>query len=387
MAPADQDTMARLALDLLDAVHGRAPAPDASHPAFALPLERARPAGLVTGLTAAIGTWAHQVDAPLPAAWEPWVTEQGQEVAARQRRFDEITWRVLTALADADVPAVPLKGVVLARGPWPGGEARPMADIDLVVPADRREHAASALEHAGFPHLDRNPWEDTFLAWSGTEPLRRDGESAGHPGKVELHPGWVERLHNYLVSDGDRVIGRHAPGELADAPCRRLDDAAFAVQVLGHLSAAVVRAEVRALNVVDVLVAWRSLDTAGRATFAELCAQLDPRLVGPGLWLVDAYRPGAFDGLDIGALIDRLPAAAAAQLRNAPPASVLRDGTRRTSWTWRHAFTASLPERARMTRQFVWPSGDDLRGNADGRSAARLTADRVGRVARRLVTR
>ena len=387
MTTGDQDTITRLALDLLDAVQGRAPAPAADHDALALPFDRMRAAGLTTGLTAAIGRWSAGVGTRLPPTWQAWMTEQGDEVAARQRRFDEVTWRVLTALADAKVPAVPLKGVVLARGAWPGGEARPMADIDLVVPGTERDRAAAALEDAGFPRTDRNQWEDTFLAWPGTQPLRLDGESAGHPGKIELHPGWVERLHNYLVTDDDVVIGRQRVGELSDAPCLRLDPAAFAVQVLGHLSATVVRAEVRSLNVIDVLVAWRALDESGRRQFGELCAAIDPRLVAPGLWLVTRYRPDALDGVPVAAALDRMPPAAATALAGAAPTDVLRDGARRTSWAWRRSFTVAWGEQARMARQFVWPSGVDLRGGHAQQGTARLAVGRVGRVARRLVSR
>ncbi|MFN0091192.1 MAG: nucleotidyltransferase family protein, partial [Acidimicrobiales bacterium] len=259
-------------------------------PAPALPLDRFAAAGLATGLTAALAALAGD---RLPSGWAARANEQRAEVAARQRRFAELTPRVLWALHDAGVDAVPVKGAVLAGEVWPAPEARPMADIDVVIPPGQRAAAGAALSAAGLRPAGTNPWEDTFLAWGDGAVGRTDGESADHNGKVELHPGWVERLHNYLVGDRDRVIGEAAPGELAGAPCRRLPPGALAAQVVGHLSASVVRAEVRALNVVDAVLALRGLEPAERRRFDALVGGLDARLAGPGLWLVGALAPAA----------------------------------------------------------------------------------------------
>ena len=396
----DQERVLRLALDLLDrrpdmvgvvSQAGFDPSPS-SPPSTSpvtvpdLPLERFAAAGFATGLTAAIGAWSEAATVRLPDAWTPWIEDQRREVAARQRLFDEVLWRLLTALGDAGVPATPVKGAVLARGPWPGAEARPMADIDLMVPPSARRAARDALEAAGFRMLDQRSWEDTYLAWPGVEPLRRDGESAGHPGKVEIHPGWVERLHNYLVTDEDLVMGRARAGDLAGAPCRLLDPAGSAAQVIGHLSASVVRADVRALQVIDAVVVLRALDDDQRAELAGLWRGLDPRLSAPGLWLVGSVRPADVDPAALDDALGRLGAAARARLAAAGPASVLRQAGRRTGWGWRNAFVATSTERGHMARQFVLPAADDLPGGEHVSSAARH-ARRVARGVRRLLRR
>ncbi|MEZ5261205.1 MAG: hypothetical protein R2755_05375 [Acidimicrobiales bacterium] len=81
------------------------------------------------------------------------------------------------------------------------------------------ERAIAALAGCGYRLVERSPWEDTVLAWGDGSVGRTDGESADHNGKIELHPGWVERLHHYLVDDGGLLLGELAtPGEQADGP-------------------------------------------------------------------------------------------------------------------------------------------------------------------------
>jgi hypothetical protein len=342
-------------------------------------------AGFRTGLTAAIGTWADDAGVTLPPPWAGWVADQRAEVAARHARFAEARSRVLVTLAEAGVAAVPVKGAVLSEASagsgWPRGEARPMADLDLLVAPGDRPAARRALEAAGFPLMTSEPWEDTFLAWPGDEPLRLDGESAGHPGTIEIHPGWVERFHDYLVDDGGLVTGRARPGTLAGAPCHRLDPVGLAAHVVGHLAACVVRADARALHVVDSIVVLRALDPAQRAELAALWARLDPRLSAPAAWLVAAYRPDSVDATTLAASLGRLGPAARRQLAATEPAAVLRGGRARTTFAWRRAFARSFGERVHVARQLMAPASGDLSGA--GNPAARH-ARRVVRAARRL---
>jgi hypothetical protein len=377
----DVDALLALALDLLDR---RLPGPDGPPPgpvaAPGLPPDRFATAGFASGLTAAIGVWAAAVDVALPVGWDAVLERERAAVAARHRRFAEALPRVLGALATAGVAAVPVKGAVLTRGPWPDGDARPMADVDLVVPPDRRAEAGRALAAAGFAPLGSMPWEDTFTLWPGRPPWPTDGESPDHPGKLEVHPGWVERLHDYLVGDHGAVTGRARPGELAGAPCHLLDPAAVAAQAIGHQSASVVRADVRALQVVDAVVVLRRLDAAARRDLADLWEQLDPRLVAPGLWLVAAHRPGAIPaGALVGAL-DRLGEGGRRRLAAAAPAGVLRSGAGRTDWRWRRSFVRTPAEGARALRQLVLPAATD---RPAGAGALAAHAGRAVRAARR----
>ncbi|MDH4146244.1 MAG: nucleotidyltransferase family protein, partial [Acidimicrobiia bacterium] len=222
----DQDVLLRVVLALLDgSLDERAAAAAAELATF----DRARfaAAGLATGLTAALGALAASPAGGGPRveladAWRDHVDDQMGEVAARQARFATVIPRVLGLLDEAGVAAVPVKGAVLAPELWPVEAARPMSDVDLLVAPGERDRAGQALRDGGLRLIETAPWEDTFLAWGDGGVGRTDGESAEHNGKVELHPGWVERFHGYLVGDDGLMVELAAPGELRGARCRRL---------------------------------------------------------------------------------------------------------------------------------------------------------------------
>jgi hypothetical protein len=226
-----------------------------------------------------------------------------------------------------------------------------MADIDLVVAPADRGRARGALEGAGFRLAGTAPWEDTYLAWGDGSAGRLDGESAEHNGKVEIHPGWMERFHNYLVGDAGMLLDHARPSTLAGAPCRRVSPALLALHALGHLSACVARAEVRALNVVDLVLLLRRLDAGDRVEFAASAARLDPRLVAPGCWLVTAYRPDATAWV----VRPRLRRPAQRLLEATPPEAVLRDPNARTDLRWRLSWVHGRGEAAAVVRQLLWP--------------------------------
>lgn len=363
--------------------------PAALPPLPPLDLPRLRAAGLATGLTAAVGTLAARHGVALPEGWAPFVDDQVGAVAARRQQYAALLPDVLRVLDAGGVGAVPVKGAVLADRVWPVPDARPMADVDLVVRPAERERAAAALTSAGFVLDRRAAREDTFLAWGDGAAVDVDRESVAHSGKVEVHPGWSERVHDYDVDDGGWLLASAAAGALDGTPCRMLPPHAVAVQALGHLSAGVVRAEVRAVNVVDVVLAVAALDAGEAVAFADACAMLDARLAAPGLWLVAATRPGwwrAEADLDVltSRALERLPPRAATRLRAAAPQSVLRELGTRTTVGWRLAFATTWRERACVLRQAVTPRGDDLRAHAPDRSVVALQGERVRRAAGRL---
>jgi hypothetical protein len=217
-------------------------------PAPAMTLGELQRTGFATGLTALT---AELAAADFTSELQPYMQEQRTQVAERVERFRPIIGRVLTALGDVDVPATPVKGAELVNGIWSFPSARPMSDVDVIVPAELRAQATAALVGAGFTFEGASPHEDTFLAWGDGSIGRTDGESVDHNGRVELHPGWNEFIHGYTVNG--LSIGAHASiRPLNGIDCARLDLAAVTASVIGHLSSTVVRCEVRAVNVVDV---------------------------------------------------------------------------------------------------------------------------------------
>ena len=341
-------------------------------------------AGFASGLTATLAGLHNQAGLELPPAWRAYAEEQLAAVTARQDHFAHLLPIVLSALDGAGVPALPVKGAVLATQVWPVAGWRPMSDIDVVVAPADRARAGAALIAAGLVQTDTSDWEDTFLAWGDGRVGRIDGESPDHNGKVELHPGWVERLHNYLVDDGGLLLGEARPGRVANEAALCLSPAALALHVVGHLSATVVRAEVRPLNVVDAVLCLRRLvpNCAGldpREEFAELAGRVDPRLVEPGMWLVQQHRPELVAARSTA----RLSARARSRLAGASRASVLRDPNRRTSLGWRMAFADTGAQRRAVLRQWMVPPTADLRRAGAGGSL-RLQWSRLARITGRV---
>jgi Uncharacterised nucleotidyltransferase len=367
----DQDDLLRWVLTQLQGDASDAPVPN-------MPGERFREAGLWSGLTALIATVAKERAVDLPSDWQLFAEEQRREVARRQERFAALLPRVLAALHEADVRAIPVKGAVFMAGDWVHASARPMADLDILVDPAQRSVASVALRRIGLEQVGGNAWEDTFLGWGDGSIGRVDGESADHNGKVELHPGWVERLHHYLVDDGSLVTSAAARDTLAGVSCWLLPPAAFAVHVVGHLSACVIRGDARAVNVLDSVLALRALDGDGRRAYASLIEQLDPRLSAPGLWLVHAHQPDAIAETTVTAALQRLPPAAQRRLAMTSTSAVLRGIGGRTDLGWRLAFTRTHVERLRVIRQAIVPPVEDQRpGQKTG--GLRFHASRVGR--------
>ncbi len=319
---------------------GRAPAPQLS-------LDELRRAGLATGLTALTAALASDDFAP---SLRPHLDEQRQQVAQRVARFHPVIARTLAALDTAGVAATPVKGAELVNGIWPEALPRPMADVDVIVPAELRSQAGAAMAAAGLAFAESSALEDTFLAWGDGRVGRTDGESVDHNGRVELHPGWSEFVHGYTVA-GFPLKDHTASGQLLGSSCSRLDLHALTAHVIGHLSSTVVRCEVRAVNVVDVWFCMRA--GAEWVAVEALLDECDPRLSGPGLWMASRLLPGVVPASTLARQLARLPQAGQRRLAAIAPAAVLRDPSSRTTLGWRQAFTTTAAERTAVVRQMA----------------------------------
>lgn len=305
--------------------------------------------GLATGLTALAGSLG-VFDGAAPAV-RSYVDEQQMEVAARVDRFRGGGARVEALLVAADLMAVPVKGAVLAGvlgddAVWPAPDTRPMSDLDFVVAPRHRAQCGAVLTRAGWALHASTPHEDTFLLWGDGGVGRTDGESAAHNGRVELHPGWTEHLHGYAAPgfDVERRAHRRSDGSW------RLDEPSFVVHVIGHLASTVVRAEVRAVNVLDVWflaargIDWKAVD--------RVLQEVAPQLTGPGLWAADRFLPGVVPPELLQRELGRL-GRGGDLLGSTPEAAVLRDPTQRTTAAWRAAFARTTSERAAVGRQLA----------------------------------
>jgi len=293
--------------------------------------------GFATGLTALAAHLGVVRGDPTVHAY---LDEQRQQVAARHGRFARLVPEVLASLRAAGVPAVALKGAALCghagdAAVWLPVDTRPMSDVDLMVPVECRQAASAVLTAQGHRAESSSPHEDVFLAWGDGGVGRTDGESAEHNGRIEVHPGWGQFLHGYTV---------HGPTFTGD-----WSEAHMAAHAIGHLSSTVVRAEVRAVNVVDVwFLHAAGLDWKGTA---EVLAGLDCRLTAPGLWLCDSVLPGVVPPELLERELGRLPAAR--RLCGLEAAAVMRDPTQRTTGRWRLAFAIGRRERSAVLRQMA----------------------------------
>ncbi|MDP9464411.1 MAG: nucleotidyltransferase family protein [Actinomycetota bacterium] len=304
-------------------------------------------AGFATGLTALA---AELAAADFTADLQPYLREQRDQVGARVERFRPVVGLTLAALAGVGVPATPVKGAELVNGIWPWPSARPMSDVDVIVPANLRAQASAALVAAGLTFDGASVHEDTFLAWGDGSIGRTDGESVEHNGRVEVHPGWGEFIHGYVVH-GLPIDRYTTVRPLWGTDCARLDLNGVTASVIGHLSSTVVRCEVRAVNVIDV---W-FCDRAGAQwpTVAKLLDECDPRLTGPGLWLASRVLPGVVPAQAVDRQLARLPKAARHRLDGIEPSATLRDPSSRTTFGWRQAFTMRPAERVGVLRQMT----------------------------------
>ena len=105
------------------------------------------------------------------------------------------------------------------------------------------------------------------------------------------------------------------------------------------------------MNVVDVWFCHAAgVEWSGVAGLLDEC---DPRLTGPGLWLVARLLPDVVPTPVVDRQIQRLPRAARRRLDGLDPAATLRDASSRTTLGWRQAFTMRPGERAAVLRQMA----------------------------------
>jgi hypothetical protein len=87
----------------------------------------------------------------VPPEWEALRTARRLTAVDNLRLRHELT-RITAALTEAGIPALALKGIVLAYAAYKDPSLRPMMDLDLLVPPGEREHAIGVLRKLEFGH-------------------------------------------------------------------------------------------------------------------------------------------------------------------------------------------------------------------------------------------
>ncbi len=127
-----------------------------------------------------------------------------REARLRALMLDTTLRRVVTALEDAGVPTLPLKGTTLADRVHGDTGLRPTTDVDVLVPRAQIRSAVEALRALGYPAPEDPVWTDGPPG----DALHVRGSSDAAAPRVELH--W--RVH---------ASERSLSASSCDAPQRR----------------------------------------------------------------------------------------------------------------------------------------------------------------------
>jgi hypothetical protein len=96
--------------------------------------------------------WVVKQEAPeltTGALWEP-VISATRGAAVQHILLEAAQIKANTALREANIPAIWLKGIALAQKLYPQPALRPMGDLDVLVPFERREEALHILQSLGY---------------------------------------------------------------------------------------------------------------------------------------------------------------------------------------------------------------------------------------------
>ena len=87
--------------------------------------------------------------------WTPVITST-HNVGIRYIILNAAREQVSAALGDAQIPSLWLKGIALGHTVYPQPVLRPMGDLDVLVPYERRESALRVMEGLGYHFFQTN---------------------------------------------------------------------------------------------------------------------------------------------------------------------------------------------------------------------------------------
>jgi len=143
--------------------------------------------------------WAVKQQAPdltTASLWEP-LRAATRQIAIHHVWLERAQIQVNETLAAAGIPALWLKGIVLASTVYPQPAMRGMGDLDVLVPYDQREIAFATLQQQGYHFGDIHsilPTDDPLVLEAGHHYHLHGPED--YPVTLELH----FRLPNTLLS-------------------------------------------------------------------------------------------------------------------------------------------------------------------------------------------
>jgi hypothetical protein len=236
-----------------------------------------------------------------PAAWARFLAEQKLHTAQRFRRIEQLLQLIEVRAREARVALVPLKGAALhAMGIYVAGE-RPMADLDLFVREEQSQGAAEVFAGLGLRESYRTWKHRVFEQADHPHVATALGEHARNGIKLELHCHIAEILPRRAVDVTESVFPQLLHPGLNAYPSK----AALLMHLLLHAAGALIRRELRLLQLHDIARLSAHMKDEGWEGLSRLAAQT----ADASLWW--AFPPLALAARYYGCVPERVLARAA----------------------------------------------------------------------------
>ncbi len=196
---------------------------------------------------------------------------------------------LLGAFGSQGIPAMPLKGALLARRHYPDPELRALGDLDILVRRSDLPAVRRVLAALGYRFLKRSEKDETYLR--GEYKPNVWAPDNVHP--VEIHH---RALCEYagMLCDLTETLWRHSPVQPYNAgvECPQTDPPALLAHLSAHALADWVLGLGKLSQVNDLLLLTGSLPAESWVDFIELAAGRE-RFLYPALLLLERLAPGS----------------------------------------------------------------------------------------------
>jgi hypothetical protein len=315
-----------------------------------------------SGIGALLGWWLARGMIEADAAAANILEQQLAHNAQRMQVLEAALLRLLDALDSAKVAATLLKGAHTSRIYFPGPEARPAADIDVLVEPSEFQHAATVLRAAGLVEIrrTRHPARSEWVERDSPRVVRSlESEDPGNPWSIDLHWSLERWYFRGLRAGFDPSFWKTVPLAVGERVTRGLAQpllTPFLALPTGHGMV-----ELRLIRLVELVLVARRDVANGTLAWSDVAQLLDEtgtgRFVYPTLAQDERLAPGTVDG----GLLARLARASTARTRRV---------IEQFSAAGMHLPARSIDERLMWARGFVevlgnigdvlWPSDDAL---------------------------
>lgn len=181
-----------------------------------------------------------------PPFWKTFLAQQSDHNRVRHQRIQALTGGLLHGFKDAGIQVLLLKGAALCRaGCYANGE-RPMADLDVLVRPEDREHCAAILSRLEYRVVLSIERHDVYEN-SNTAVIHSLGEHADNPIKIEIHSKIAEKLLSRSWDITDFVSARTKQSTTAYPESR-----ALMAHLLLHAAGGMRTKSLRILHLCDI---------------------------------------------------------------------------------------------------------------------------------------